>query len=770
MMLSDQPVGPSGGQVPCSACGAIIDPLRAGHVAIFDSRFHYFCNAAVCRARFLGEQPNPAGGLTVPLAPAPAATRGEQLVVEAVTRPIQGAEATRPPDSAVPERIRVDEDADFFEPLPETAPVDLGPDAVPAERRDAGGVLVALAAIAGIVTMALDFADQSRLLLAARAVLALVGAAAIVGRVMTTRSDAAEVHRLAIILPPALAALLPLWALLGGGRELGSRASFFAGTMVGTSAACLWLVGLAARPVGAARRWLERQLDVPARRLSAEAAPGAPEPSVDLRPGELVAVEAGEVLPVDLEIREGEAEVQPWAGATHVVRRRPGDLCVAGARVVRGQLRGVCTCAGMDRAFARSLLSPERRCDVHAQLPRLSRLLTERYAWVAALGAAIMVTLLDWRHLEPIAVAMATTGVWAAIGSVAAGTVAALSVARGVRAAARRGIVYNRAETWDLCGRVTAAVFCARGTLLRGEPELAEVEPTGDSASAEELVALGAGALGTEHHPTAIALRRAARSRGIRPDAVRNPRSFAGLGVAAVASSGETVCVGSRELLLERRVSVAAAEQRVVELEATGRTVLLVSRAGRLLGLLAFQDGLRTGARAAVQHLVDAKIEPVLLSSDSQQTCEAIGRSLDIDHVRPEIAESERAEAVQRIKDTGAVAAVLGHSPFDDAALKAADVSVVLGGAGRAADDFSVCLASDDVRDAALGLAIAHRTRRQASQALGLVLGPALFGALVVTARLLPPEYAPLALLVGTATAVVHLRTWDRKLEPHEEG
>jgi Cu+-exporting ATPase len=46
--------GPAVDPLPCSGCGKLIDPLRAGQVAIFDLRFHYFCNAR-CRLAFVGE-------------------------------------------------------------------------------------------------------------------------------------------------------------------------------------------------------------------------------------------------------------------------------------------------------------------------------------------------------------------------------------------------------------------------------------------------------------------------------------------------------------------------------------------------------------------------------------------------------------------------------------------------------------------------------------------------------------------------------------------
>ena len=72
--------------------------------------------------------------------------------------------------------------------------------------------------------------------------------------------------------------------------------------------------------------------------------------------------------------------------------------------------------------------------------------------------------------------AMVVAAVYGAVANLAVGAFAGLAVARGVRAALRRGVIYRDAAAWEQCARVTAAVFCARGTLVRGEPELVEVE------------------------------------------------------------------------------------------------------------------------------------------------------------------------------------------------------------------------------------------------------------------------------------------------------
>ncbi len=772
-MLSDAPAGPSGGAVVCSACGAQIDPLRAGHVAIFDAAFHYFCNYSLCRARFLAaarqappdERTSGRGGPDLDQGRLSETARkgaAAASIATPLTEPVRGAERFLGA-STVPEPMRLDEHADLIEPVVQPVLSDEMPAEGPSARREVSMLLVALTLIAAVLSLALELGENGRLVRVARVVLLLVGSLALFGGAITRRSSPAMPHWLVAVAAPLFATVVAMWALLAGSATQSARASFLAAIVVGVAALNSWLVQIVRQPVRAGRRWVQAQLNVPGRRMNEGAGPASRALSFDIQAGDTVLVEPEEIVPVDLEVLEGDVEVHPWIGATTRVRRSESDFVVAGSRVVQGQLRGRCTRVGRERALARPLLCDTRRADIHADVPKLARAIAQRWAFLIAVVAGVVFALLDW---GPIDVAMVAVAVYAAVGNLVVGGLASLVVARGVQAALSRGVVYNDASAWERSAKVSGAVFCARGTLVRGEPELAEIEVISRRGSngptSDEVLTLAASALAAQRAPVAVALRRAARDRGLSLNAVRNPRSYPGLGVHAVAGNGEPVCVGSRGLMLQRRISVAVAEQTIYELESSGRTVVLVARAGRLCGVLALQDGLRSGARAAVQHLLDAKIEPILMSLDTRETCEALGMALDIDHLRPETFADERAAAIDRIKEAGATVAVLGHSPHDDEALLAADVSIVLSSAGRGSDDASVSLVSDDVRDAALALALAHRGRARAVLILALVLVPAAFGTLVVTAGLLPPEYAPLAQLVGAVAAVFQLRSYDR--------
>jgi cation transport ATPase len=346
---------------------------------------------------------------------------------------------------------------------------------------------------------------------------------------------------------------------------------------------------------------------------------------------------------------------------------------------------------------------------------------------------------------------------FAALAQAGVAEIGSLQLMRAVLAALRRGVAFRSAEALDRAGRVSSVAFCARGTLLLGEPEVTSIDALAGH-DAEGVLSFAAGAEASIEHPSAAAVLRAARARSIRPDAVRSPTPVPGLGITAIAGSGQPLAVGSRALMLRERIGVASAEARISELEAMGRSVQLVALGGRLIGVIGLQDGLRAGARAAVQHVMDVGVEPILLSGDARDTCEALGRALDIDHLRPEVPPSERGDEVRRLRDGGAVVAVVGRTPNDDNALAAADVSVALSVAGSGASEWSVQLASDDVRDAAYSLRVAHQARREAQLGLALILAPAVCGIVVAAFGFTPNALAPIATCLGTAIAVSRLR------------
>jgi hypothetical protein len=689
----DAPSGirPSSG---CPGCGNAIDPLRAGHVAIFDGVFLYYCGAS-CKAAHLqaiashlGDdvptmdppavmqrapsaatvepttQPSPTTALHV-TTPAETPTPASTQLAYFASAARADAEVALAPEQAPPDDLEAStvgpqtlRSTSTTSIAPRDATSAIAPRSAPVPKREY--VLYALsvvAAVAGVFVPLLAVTDAA---LGFRLGVATLSVACLSARLILADVEASDASRLVIGLPTAGALVAASLAVFGGEAH---------------AAAIVSLAGLSSA-MGAA---IEHAL---------------------------------------------------WRV------RRPLSTTMSGAGAPAGPAAARVDVSAPTALFTRMLL--ERGTAALAVVAGLAALASGGSAgWIDALAASC-------------AVAVGCAGR-------AVVTCVALIHARAQQRATAQGISYKDARSFDAAGRVATAVTCSRGTVLAGEPEIVAVEEVpGSAVSESKILGLAAGAETASAHPLANAIQRAARTRGLPAEPVRSATVHAGLGVTALTSSGDRLVVGGRALLLKEQVSVAVAEARAGELEAQGRTVLLVALAGKLVGLVALQDALRAGARAAIQRLLDSGIEPVLLSGESRETCETIARALEIEHVRPEVLPSERAAEVRALADGGHVVAVIGHPSSDDAALGAADVSVAMGaplGARAGHGDWDVGLASDDVRDAAMALAIAHAARDRSRVALVSGVAPGCVAFLAIAFGVGPLFVAPLAVLVGAASS-----------------
>jgi cation transport ATPase len=156
--------------------------------------------------------------------------------------------------------------------------------------------------------------------------------------------------------------------------------------------------------------------------------------------------------------------------------------------------------------------------------------------------------------------------------------------------------------------------------------------------------------------------------------------------------------------------------------------------------------------------LLDTKIEPVLLSGEARETCETLGRAIEVEHIRPEVLPADRGSEVRSLGEGGQVVAVIGHPATDDGALGAADVSIALCAAGSTPGEWGVTLASDDIRDAARALSLARDARERSKVAMAIGVLPGVLAALAVGWGVLPFAAAPVALFAGALAALLHAR------------
>ncbi|OYO07587.1 cadmium-translocating P-type ATPase [Enemella evansiae] len=283
-----------------------------------------------------------------------------------------------------------------------------------------------------------------------------------------------------------------------------------------------------------------------------------------------------------------------------------------------------------------------------------------------------------------------------------AGSPCALAIATpsailaGVARAARAGVLVKGGGPLENLGRIQVAYFDKTGTLTWGRPRVTDIR-TAPGVSEAELRRTAYAVERLSGHPLAAAV-----VRDLRPeDADSLPEatdveSVTGLGVRA-RFEGQEVQVGSPRMWAELPPAVGA---MVGQLQADGRTIMIVGTPEKILGVVGLMDPPRAESAPMVNSLRDAGVEQiVMLSGDHQQVASAVGRDVGADEVRGGLMPEDKVGAVATTTRAGTRSAMIGDGVNDAPAMANSTVGIAMGAAGSpvALETAEVALMSDDI-------------------------------------------------------------------------
>ncbi len=299
------------------------------------------------------------------------------------------------------------------------------------------------------------------------------------------------------------------------------------------------------------------------------------------------------------------------------------------------------------------------------------------------------------------------------------------AVLASISRAARDGVLVKGGGPLDALARVRTFAFDKTGTLTTGAPVLVSVVPYAP-ATEDELLAVGAAVEASSDHPIARALHRGAFDR--RPDLERldatDIRSVTGQGVTATIAD-RPVAIGNRALFdgIEMPSLILAAQQ---DLEARGRTTMIVRHGEQFLGVLGVMDVPRPEAAEAIAALRAGGAEHiVMLSGDSPTVASAVAASVGITEAIGGLMPDGKVDAIRARRAGGATVAMIGDGVNDAPALAIADVGIAMGAAGSdvALEAADVALMGDRIDQLPRLVHLARRCRRTIRQNLVLSLG-----------------------------------------------
>ncbi|MDR0182180.1 heavy metal translocating P-type ATPase [Lysobacter arvi] len=555
---------------------------------------------------------------------------------------------------------------------------------------------------------------------------------------------------------------LSVWHLLSGGEH---ASLYFEASAVVIALVLLgkWLETRARRQTTAAIRALQalRPATARIRRDGVE----TDVPLAQVRVGDAVVVRPGERMPVDGRILEGRthADESMLTGESLPVARSEGDRVTGGAVNGEGRIVVETTAIGAESALSRIIRLVEEAQGKKAPIQRIVDRVSAVFVPVV-IGIALL-TLLgwglatgDWSRALLNAVAVLVIACPCALGLA---TPTAIMAGTGV--AARAGILIKDAQALEIAQRIGIVAFDKTGTLTEGKPTLTEaVALDGDTAS---LLAQAAAVQRGSEHPLAAAVLHAAQGS---PQRVADDiRAVPGRGVRGRLGTSN-VLIGSERMMREAAVDLSLLRARAESLIAGGHTVSWVASATgdespRLLGLLAFRDTARAGARDAIARLHGLGVRTVMVSGDHEGAARVIAAQLGIDDVRANVLPGEKAAAIERLRGDGVVAMV-GDGVNDAPALAAADVGIAMGsGTDVAMHAAGVTLMRAEPALVADAIEVSRRTTRKIHQNLFWAFIYNVVGIPLAALGWLDPVIAGAAMAFSSVSVVANallLRRW----------
>jgi Cu+-exporting ATPase len=495
--------------------------------------------------------------------------------------------------------------------------------------------------------------------------------------------------------------------------------------------------------------------------------------------GDRLVVRPGERIPVDGTLRDGDTQVDEsmLTGEPLPVARHPGDRIVGGSINGSGRIVFEVGAVGTETVLARIVRMVE---DAQAAKAPIQRIVDRVSAvFVPAVLAIAAATLAGWLLAGQggEAAIVAATAVLVIACPCALGLATPAAIMAGTGMAARHGVLIKDAQALELAHRVKVVAFDKTGTLTVGRPVLLDAVPA-DGVDADALLADAAALQAGSEHPLARAVLDAAAQRGTAPKPADAVNAQAGRGVEGRVD-GRLLRLGSArwmaELDIEPPASLAA---RAAALQADGRTVswLLGDRDGApaAIGVLAFGDRVKPGAREAVAQLAAMGVTSVMISGDNRGAAEAVGRELGIARVIAEVLPGDKAERVAELRREagGGAVAMVGDGINDAPALAAADVGIAMAtGTDVAMHTAGITLMRGDPLLVPAAIEISARTVAKIRQNLFWAFAYNVVGIPLAAAGLLSPVIAGAAMAMSSVSVMTNallLSRWSPRHAPRE--
>ncbi|GAD79104.1 heavy metal translocating P-type ATPase [Vibrio ezurae] len=404
-------------------------------------------------------------------------------------------------------------------------------------------------------------------------------------------------------------------------------------------------------------------------------------PVEEVQIGDLVLIRAGEKIPVDGQVIEGESLIDEsmLTGEPIPVLKSIKDTVSAGTINGEQNLTIQASKVGSDTMLAQII---EMVSNAQNSKPAISHLADKvSSVFVPTVMILSIITALMWYNFGPaptvINMLVTATSVLIIACPCALGLATPISTMIGIGKSAEFGGLIRNGDALQMASNIDVVILDKTGTITQGKPSVANVEHVRENPfTLDYLTALEQGST----HPLANAVVSycAQHKSSIAPLAVADFINLTGRGVTANID-GHSLLLGNQRLMREQGVDISDVAAQAEQWEAMAHTVIYFAMDKQLHTLLSISDPIKTESASAIAALTQLGIKVMMLTGDNEHTAKAVAQQTGVDEFHGELLPQDKLQWVETLQQQGLVVAMVGDGINDAPALAKANVGFAIG-------------------------------------------------------------------------------------------
>ena len=489
----------------------------------------------------------------------------------------------------------------------------------------------------------------------------------------------------------------------------------------------------------------------------------------DVTVGQKLLVQAGEKIPTDGKIVEGNSSVNEAmvTGESKEVEKNTGDDVIGGSVNGNGTLTISVTGTGESGYLSQVMALVSKAQQDKSSVETLSDRVAKWLFYIALIvGILAFIVWLSLTGDIGIALERMVTVLIIACPH-ALGLAIPLVTAKSTSLGAKNGLLIKNRQAIEVARHIDVVMMDKTGTLTEGNFAVNDIISYSDDYDQQKILAYIASLEQNSSHPLARGIITKATEEKVELPLATEVENIPGTGLEGTIDS-QDVKIVNVSYLKDHTIDYNDTDFTHLSEKGNSISYLLVDQ--QPIGLIAQGDQIKSGAKRMITALKTKGIRPVMLTGDNEAVANLVATELGIDDVHASLKPEDKETIIKRYKSEGKTVMMVGDGVNDAPSLVRADIGVAIGaGTDVANDSADIILVKSDPADILHFLTLAKNTQRKMIQNLwwgagyNIITIPLAAGVLANWGIILSPAVG--AILMSLSTVIVALNAMLLKMD-----